>query len=366
MNLVGPIPSEFFSITSLQRIDFSYNSLNGSLPSKIALPNLTTFDVTNNFLTGPIPTTWNCSKLTILIFFGNRFIGSLPKLTTLKNLQVLDLSHNYIKGILPEEYGNLSSLKQLQLYDMVFDSPNKLPNSWLKLKNLEQFGIEMLQGELPQTIGTSWPNLEVLQVSIGNLEGGIPSSICNLKNLTSLALIDNLWTGSIPDCIGNLQNLEYLFITQTGLSGNIPDSIGKLRKLKQMDLSESKLSGTIPSSLVNLKATMTSYFSLSSNKLSSIGDGLGPLFTNFGPASCDLSNNPLACPILADYSHYCSISSCSECNTEENRSSCSTCSKNKSCGWCSESPSCLETNNGNPVYYCKPSDWHNGLDSKCP
>nr|GMD47165.1 probable leucine-rich repeat receptor-like protein kinase At5g49770 [Ipomoea batatas] len=119
----------------------------------------------------------------------------------------------------------------------------------------------------------SFTELQHLDLSnnIG-LKGTLPSSIGNLKNLTTLILVSCSFFGQIPDSIGSLQQLVFISLTSNSFNGPIPHSIGNLSKLSWLDLSYNKLTGTIPVSngplpgldkLINAK-----HFHLSQNQLS--------------------------------------------------------------------------------------------------
>ncbi len=92
-----------------------------------------------------------------------------------------------------------------------------------------------------------------INLLFNNLNGTLPASLGQLKNLKKLELSFNSISGSIPAELGNLEQLEVLAINGTSLNGGIPESLGKLSNLKQLHLSSNKLNGTIPKSLGNLK-----------------------------------------------------------------------------------------------------------------
>lgn len=92
-----------------------------------------------------------------------------------------------------------------------------------------------------------------IDLIFNNLNGTLPASLGQLKNLKILELSFNPIEGSLPTELGNLSNLEVLAMNATSLSGNIPESIGKLSRLKQLHLSSNQLSGTVPESVSKLK-----------------------------------------------------------------------------------------------------------------
>lgn len=103
--------------------------------------------------------------------------------------------------------------------------------------------------------GVTVENNKVIGINLlfNNLNGTIPTSLGQLKNLKKLELSFNAISGTIPEELGTLEQLEVLAINATALNGNIPESLGKLSNLKQLHLSSNQLTGTIPESLGNLK-----------------------------------------------------------------------------------------------------------------
>ncbi|KAI8552405.1 hypothetical protein RHMOL_Rhmol06G0264100 [Rhododendron molle] len=90
-NLTGNIPEEFGNLSYLQEIDLS-----------------------RNYFSGSIPTSFSQLPLTNLSLLGNRINGSIPKeigdIATLENLVLED---NQLEGPLHQNLGNLSSLLRL-------------------------------------------------------------------------------------------------------------------------------------------------------------------------------------------------------------------------------------------------------------
>ncbi|CAK9162888.1 unnamed protein product [Ilex paraguariensis] len=96
---------------------------------------------------------------------------------------------------------------------------------------------------------SSFPNLEVLDLSNCRLHGSLGSQIGTLTNLVSLNLSDNLITGLIPSSIGLLTNLTHLNLARNRLARFIPLDLGNLSNLVNLDLSYNNLIGSIPSSI---------------------------------------------------------------------------------------------------------------------
>ncbi|XP_051146447.1 leucine-rich repeat receptor protein kinase HPCA1-like isoform X2 [Andrographis paniculata] len=78
------------------------------------------------------------------------------------------------------------------------------------------------------------------------LTGPLPTSIGNLKKLTSLILVGCGFSGAIPASVGSLPKLQYLSLNSNNFIGAIPPSIGNLSSLSWLDLADNKLTGSIP------------------------------------------------------------------------------------------------------------------------
>ena len=95
-NLIANLPDELYSLTALQSLYLSYNSITGTLSRKIGqLSNLQEIYIFDNHLTGTIPTT----------------VGSLLEL---KNFVV---AGNFLSGEIPTEFSSMPKLEQLSLYN---------------------------------------------------------------------------------------------------------------------------------------------------------------------------------------------------------------------------------------------------------
>jgi len=91
LNLTGPLPEELVNLTSLNEIDFSRNTFNGTIPS-----------------------TWATLPLTLLGLSGNRITGPIPEeIGRISTLQELILESNLFNGSVPSFLGNMLSLKRL-------------------------------------------------------------------------------------------------------------------------------------------------------------------------------------------------------------------------------------------------------------
>ncbi|PIN25434.1 hypothetical protein CDL12_01825 [Handroanthus impetiginosus] len=93
-------------------------------------------------------------------------------------------------------------------------------------------------------------NLESLWLFGNNLDGTIPSSICNLSFLGVLVLSENRLQGRIPQCLGNFStSLLVLALNENQLYGPVPTAFADGNKLEYLNLNGNKLQGPLPKSL---------------------------------------------------------------------------------------------------------------------
>ncbi|KAF9601957.1 hypothetical protein IFM89_024420 [Coptis chinensis] len=162
---------------TLENLDFS------------SLPKLVYLDLSNNKLTGNIPSQ----------------IGTLSRLTH------LDLSVNFLTGSLPLSFGNLSRIIELNVSanGLTGELDPLLFTNWTKLVSLGLQNNEFI-GTIPRKIDLL-TSLKKLTLSYNNIGGSIPPEIGNLKDLFLVALRGNFLIGSIPQSLGNLSNLMVLY-----------------------------------------------------------------------------------------------------------------------------------------------------------
>ncbi|PHT99035.1 hypothetical protein BC332_32028 [Capsicum chinense] len=196
--------SSLFQLSSLKRLDLSYNDFSGSLIS--------------------------------------------PKFSELSSLMHLDLSRSSFTGIIPAEISHLSKLQVLRIWTV---DPYRLRlgpyNFELLLKNLTQLRyLELDSVNISSTIPLNFSSyLTTLLLPATQLHGVLPKRVFHLSNLEDLALSSNSITGPIPSNVSGLQNLKLLALSSNYLNGTIPSWIFSLPSLSTLDLSNNSFSGKI-------------------------------------------------------------------------------------------------------------------------
>ncbi|KAK8273372.1 hypothetical protein V6Z12_D10G001200 [Gossypium hirsutum] len=337
-SLYGELPLDFISddnnsLSPIQTLDLSSNHFSGTIRSNSVLQaalNLTIFNVSNNTLTGQVPS-WICinTSLTILDLSYNKLDGKIPTgLDKCSKLQIFRAGFNNLSGTLPADIYSVSSLEQLslplnhfsggirdaivqldkltilELFSNEFEGP--IPKDIGQLSKLEQLllHINNFTGYLPPSL-MSCTNLVTLNLRVNHLEGDLSAfNFSTLQRLNTLDLGNNNFTGEFPKELTSLWALatqesnnqvdrSYLelpvfvmpnnatsqqlynqlsslppaiYLRNNNLSGNIPEAIGQLRFLHVLDLSQNDFSGSIPEQLSNL--TNLEKLDLSGNRLS--------------------------------------------------------------------------------------------------
>ncbi|XP_030517203.1 receptor-like protein EIX2 [Rhodamnia argentea] len=116
--------------------------------------------------------------------------------------------------------------------------------------------VNMLRGQICQDIGDKMPRLIILRLLGNNLTGGIPSSLCKLKQLKQINLSKNQLSGRLPRCWKAFQNLEWIFLEDNKLNGQIPKSLCHLQQLDVLSLRRNGFSGVIPNCLSSRQSMM--------------------------------------------------------------------------------------------------------------
>ncbi|TYI42625.1 hypothetical protein ES332_A01G112000v1 [Gossypium tomentosum] len=286
--LSGTFPSNttFFLLSSLQRLDLSFNDFRKSeISSNFGrFPSSTHLDLSYSWFSGLVP--YEISYLSNLVslhlsyrpttdLIGFQAFGPILKLEkfavneivrNLTKVREIYLDGIDMSSIDPNSFVNLSySLTSLSLFGCHLRG--KLPDNIFKLPNIEYLRLDKnpkLTGQFPKSNWSSPLSLMVLALLFSNFSGSISRSLGNLSQLDSLYLSFNYFSGKIPSSLTNLAKLSILTLNDNQLEGFLPDNQNAFPNLALLDLSNNLLSGTTPSWLYTIPRLL--YLNLGNNQ----------------------------------------------------------------------------------------------------
>ncbi|KAG0582214.1 hypothetical protein KC19_3G043100 [Ceratodon purpureus] len=122
------LPLSWTQIPSLIKLSLRNCSITGTAPELGAMSNLTFVDMSDNGLTGGLPSNIS-SKMITLAFSNNQLVGNVPpQYATLDAIQNLDLSNNKLNGSVPTFGTGASFNNDSQM--VVIDLQNNLFTGW--------------------------------------------------------------------------------------------------------------------------------------------------------------------------------------------------------------------------------------------
>nr|AAV33690.1 Hcr9-OR2B [Solanum pimpinellifolium] len=250
--LSGPIPKPLFNLTNIGFLDLGYNYLEGPISDFFRFGKLWLLLLANNNFDGQLEfLSFNRSwtQLVNLDFSFNSLTGSIPSnVSCLQNLNSLSLSSNQLNGTIPSWIFSLPSLSQLDLSDNHFSGNiQEFKSKILVFVSVKQ---NQLQGPIPKSL-LNRRNLYSLFLSHNNLSGQIPSTICNQKTLEVLDLGSNNLEGTVPLCLGEMSGLWFLDLSNNRLRGTIDTTFSIGNRLTVIKFNKNKLEGKVPQSLIN-------------------------------------------------------------------------------------------------------------------
>jgi Leucine-rich repeat (LRR) protein len=215
-NLVGTLPSTLNDLTQLEVFSLSNNTLSGSIPSLAGLGSLRTLSLSTNAFTGSIPTFTGLTALSTVGLHNNQLTGSMPALSGSTQLNFFTAYNNLLSGALPSLSG---------------------------LTNLQYFYVDRNQftGAIPSLSGLI--KLEVFYVQENQLTGSLPS-LSGLPMLQYFYAYDNQLSGSIP-AFTNQTTLQFYDVSANQLSGAIP-SLAGVAALRSFRVHGNQLTGAVP------------------------------------------------------------------------------------------------------------------------
>ncbi|XP_057446827.1 receptor-like protein 7 [Lotus japonicus] len=276
-NISGPFPEFIFQLTALSNLYLTYNKFYGPLQllKFWELRNLTELYISeNNFSVNVDMKNVDPSPLPGLqvLHLSSCNLKAFPNvLRNQSNLLYLNLSNNQIQGIVPNWIWKLTKLYSLDISSNLLTELEGTVQNVSSMIGLEVLDLHnnQLQGPIPilseQALYLDYSRnifssvipdalcsakyLEVLDLSINNMSGTIPSCLMmvtdNVYGLQVLNLRDNSLTGHIPDMLPSCP-LTTLNLHGNNLHGPIPKSLAYCSTLEVLDLGKNQITGGFP------------------------------------------------------------------------------------------------------------------------
>ncbi|KAF5808155.1 putative non-specific serine/threonine protein kinase [Helianthus annuus] len=259
--LSGPIPS-CLNTRRLEHLHLGSNSFTGPIPDSFRnMTKVLTLDISNNYLSGEIPSFFGkLSNLIILLLRENNLMGSIPKqLCQLTNVSLLDLSNNSLSGSIPSCLHNITG-PSYQAFVQESTALSHAPSFYsyrgfiTKMQDTDDNQFYSQQDEVQFTTkslhltykGVILDIMSGLDLSCNKLTGEIPEELGLLTQIRVLNLSHNVLTGPIPVKLSNLTNIESLDLSSNHLTGKVPPELTKLNSLSSFNISFNNLSGKLP------------------------------------------------------------------------------------------------------------------------
>jgi len=201
-NVVGTPPREIFELTNLKWLWLYGNPINFSFHGISQAQHLTSLLLDSTDLKS-IDGIGDAYQLTDLDLRFNSLSGTFPnEISFLINLESLSLTENYLTGSIPS-LSRLHRLKSLRLGENMLSGPLPDFSTQAKLKTLDCSG-NTLTGEIPANFLASVASDKhmFIDLSSNQLQGEVPTLLDRFENMT-LLLKDNFITRVDPDLCAN-------------------------------------------------------------------------------------------------------------------------------------------------------------------
>lgn len=281
---------------NLQVLDMSDNFLTGELPSFASLSGLRSLRLARNLLFGSVPEELLQSSVPLeeLDLSANGFTGSIAVINS-TSLSFLNLSSNGLSGSLPT---SLRSCTIMDLSRNMLSGDISVIQNWEATSDVINLSSNKLSGSLPPGLGI-YSKLSAFDLSLNELSGTIPSGLVTSSSLARLNLSGNQFTGPLQLqgsgssellLMSPSQHMEYLDVSNNSLEGVLPTEIDKMGGLRLLNLARNGFSGELPNELGKL--VYLEYLDLSNNKFTGhIPDRLSSSLTAFNVSNNDLSGH---------------------------------------------------------------------------
>ncbi|CAI0440568.1 unnamed protein product [Linum tenue] len=278
----GILPQGLGACKNLTLLDLSFNNLTGNLPTQLPVSCMVYFNVSQNHLSGILPTfpKGKCDDANMISYGSNLGLedvqiaySNIPVWGSQMNallggdegfLIVHDLSWNQLAGSLPAFSigdGFLAANKKiayrLLLNNNMFNGSfpaDELVSSCDDLFSLSvNLSANVLSCDIQEVKVLNCSKVREFEAAHNQMLGSLTPAIGNMVKLQSIDLRGNSLSGSLPDQFGDLKLLQFMLLGSNNFTGGIPSQWGQMSSLVTLDLSHNLITGSIPQSLANAK-----------------------------------------------------------------------------------------------------------------
>jgi hypothetical protein len=242
---------------NLYFVSFSNNAFTGQVPA-----NYSHFKISsdllfnNNLLSGPLSLVLSLftanSKVVDLELSNNVFTGNLLPTEFFSNngnLTLFDVSNNCLTGSIPSKVCELQKIEIFNLDGASSASHCRkflFPADFIFNSFISENSFE---GSIPLCL-FSLPKIQTLHLSGNGLTGSLSSGLSISNSLVDLSLSYNLLTGSIPNSLQVKQNWQSLDLSYNKFSGTLSSSFSVQNESSLLSLQLNRLSGDVPSAVI--------------------------------------------------------------------------------------------------------------------
>eukprot|EP01031_Cornospumella_fuschlensis_P026415 gene26415-31918_t len=251
--LRGTIPPELGNLSRITAIDLSHNSFTGSIPTELAAaPLLEQLYLNNNKLVGNLTYLVNPSvqkHLLLIDVSQNLLTGPIPTIVFyLEHISSFAAASNCLTGSLPVDICEARNLSTLVLDGAA--TAHACRRKIFPGLDIRSFVLQRpLTGTIPACV-FALPKIQNLHLSANFLSGSLPEAFNS--ELVNLTLSRNLLTGSIPRTLQE-QHLSNLDLSYNRLHGGLVTNISDVPQRGSLYLQVNRLSGDVPSKLDDTK-----------------------------------------------------------------------------------------------------------------
>ncbi|CAL5427916.1 unnamed protein product [Camellia sinensis] len=260
-NFTGKIP-DCFGVARLTALYLASNNLEGGLPATFSGSSIEQLWLTGqnsiHKLNGSIAVIQNMTKLTELWLNFNNFSGQFPDFSRLTWLESFEMSDNSITGQVPTSLVNLPRLTNVRLMNNLLQGPTPKFNSSVTVdteNGSNSFCLLVPGVACDPRVNT----LLLIAKSVGyptvfakKWKGNDPCNnwlgiSCVNQNITFVNFPNLGLAGTISPNFSSVISLEVLILANNNLTGTIPNELTTLPNLIKLDVSNNRLFGQIPS-----------------------------------------------------------------------------------------------------------------------